>query len=235
MIVILASAHDATAYKIVAEWAPWGAVLCTPADLSLPGWCHYVGAPGKAVAVVDGQRVPASAIAGVLVRLPSVRPEFLTHIATADRDYAASEMTAFLIAFLSALPGNVINRPSAGALCGPAWRQEQWIRVASRHGIPVYGRQRRIGLSTPADPLPEVTHEICVIGDRVFGTHDPALTSWAQVLANASGVGLLSLGFTHHRGGYGLVSVNTLPELDTSEKVDAVRELLLVNVPGTSQ
>src|SRR5579864_5186086 len=104
MIVVLASAHDVNARAIVAAWAPVRARLCTPADLSTPGWRHRVGEPKEATAVIGGERIPATAITGVLTRLPAVAADELAHIAAADRDYVASEMTAFLIAFLAALP-----------------------------------------------------------------------------------------------------------------------------------
>lgn len=227
MLIVLASAHDATAQAIVEAWAPWGGVLCSPADLSKPGWRHRVGAPEEAVAVIGGQAVPVAAIAGVLTRLPAVQPEELTHIASADREYVAAEMTAFLVAFVSGLPCKVLNRPSAGALSGSAWRPEQWIRAAARAGIPVHPRQRTVRLDTPAQQEAGVAVELTVIGDRVFGTAEPRLVGWTQSLAAAAGVGLLGLGFAWQASGYVLTTVNPWPHLGTLDRLDAVREFLL--------
>ena len=105
--------------------------------------------PEEAAAVIGGQVLPVADITGVLTRLPAVQPEDLAHIATADRDYVASEMTAFLIAFVSALPCRVLDRPSAGALSGPAWRRssgygpppEPGSRSVRANGA--FGRMRR--------------------------------------------------------------------------------------------
>ena len=227
MLVVLGSAHDATAQAIVSAWAPWGVALCTPNDLSIPGWRHRVGAPESGAAVIAGQVLPAAAITGVLTRLPAVQPEMLAHIATADRDYVASEMTAFLIAFVSALPCRVLNRPSAGSLSGPAWRPEQWIQAAARLGIPVLPRQRRVRPNAPAEPEVNVAVELTVIGDRVFGGREATLAGWARSLAKAAGVGLLGLGFTRQVNGFALATVNPSPDLIDSDRLDAAREFLL--------
>jgi hypothetical protein len=229
MLIVFASAHDATADAMVAAWAPWGAALCTPADLSTPGWRHYVGAPEAATAVVAGQVLPAAAITGVLTRLQAVQPEMLAHIATADRDYVASEMTAFLIAFISALPCQVLNRPSAGALSGPAWRPEQWTRAAARAGIPVRPRQRSVRPNAPAEPEADAAVELTVIGDRVFGAVEAGLAGWARSLARAAGVGMVSLGFAQQTSGYVLATVNPSPDLNAPDRLDAVREFLLAD------
>jgi hypothetical protein len=232
MLVVLASAHDATAQAIVAAWAPWGAALCTPADLSTRGWRHRVGAPEAAAAVIAGQIVPVAGIAGVLIRLPAVQPEELTHIAAADRDYVAAEMTAFLTAFVTALPCKVLDRPRAGALVGPAWRPEQWIRAAARAGIPVRPCQRCVRPDAPPEPRAEVAVELAVIGDRVFGATEARLAGWARSLARAGGVGLLGLGFTRQASGYALANVNPSPSLDTPDKLNAAREILLAGDDG---
>jgi hypothetical protein len=227
MLVVLAGANDAMAQAIVAAWAPWGAALCTPADLSTPGWRHRVGAPEEATAMIAGHIVPVEGITGVLTRLPAVQPEELAHIAAADRDYVAAEMTAFLTAFLAALPCKVLNRPGAGALSGPAWRPEQWIRAAARAGIPARHRHRSVGPDAPTEPQEEVAVELIVIGDRVLGVGEAQLARWARSLARAAGVDLLALGFVRQANGYALATVNPWPSLDTSDRLDAVREFVL--------
>jgi hypothetical protein len=232
MLIVLASAHDAMARAIVAAWSPWGAALCTPVDLSTPGWCHRVGAPGDGAAVIGGQIVLVEGIAGVLTRLAAVQPEELTHIAAADRHYVAAEMTAFLTAFLSALSCRVLNRPSAGALFGPAWRPEQWIRAAALAGIPVLPCQRSTRSDAPAEPRAKVAVDLTVIGDRVFGAADARLTDWAQSLAKAGGVGLLSIGFAKQANGYALATVNPSPDLNSPDKLNAAREILLAGDYG---
>jgi hypothetical protein len=227
MLIVLASAHDAPARAIAEAWAPWGGALCTPADLSIPGWRFRVGAPAESAAVVSGRVVPVAAIAGVLTRLSAISPEDLPHIAASDRDYVAAEMTAFLIAFLSALPCKALNRPSAGALSGPAWRPEQWIRLAARAGIPVVARHRRVGRDMAPAVEPETATEAMLIGDRVFGAQAPLLADWARALAREAGVDLLRLGFARQGGGYALAGVNPWPDLASPQASEAARDFLL--------
>lgn len=234
-MLVVFGVQDATAQAIVTAWAPWGVALCTPADLSIPGWRHRVGVPESGAAVIAGQVLPTAAITGVLTRMPAVQPEMLVHIDTADRDYVASEMTAFLIAFLSALPCRVLNRPSAGALSGPAWRPEQWIRAAARVGIPVRTRQRSVRLNTPAETEVDVAVELTVIGHRVFGAVEAPLAGWARSLAQAAGVGLLGLGFTRQASGFALATVDPSPDLNAPDRLDAAREFLLLGAKGIRQ
>jgi hypothetical protein len=237
MLIVLSSSRDVAARSIVAAWAPWNAALCTPDDLATPGWCHRVGMPQEAVAVVAGRVVPASAIRGVLTRLWSVQPNDLPHIAAEDRAYVAAEATAFLMSFLAALPCRVLNRPTAGSLCGPAWQPEQWIRTAARAGIPVRACRRTVRPGAWPDRLEEpATARLLAIDGRVFA--DPALDSagdapatWARRLARAASAQLLGLGFVRRNGGFALAMVDTMPRLELPEHLDAARDYLL----GTSE
>lgn len=227
MLVILSSAHDSTARYLVEAWAPWGAALCTPADLSTPGWRHSVGKPQDGAAVVAGQIVPASAITGVLTRLPAIHPDMLPHIHADDREYVAAEMTAFLIAFLSALPCRLLNRPTAGSLLGPAWRPEQWTRAAAKAGIPVRPIHRSVRPNALSPPEPEIAAELTLIGDRVFGGVEPGMAAWARSLAQAAGVVMLTLGFARYASGFALATADPMPSLNTPGQLDAAREFLL--------
>jgi hypothetical protein len=227
MLVILSSAHDSTARSVVEAWAPRGAALCTPADLSTPGWRYLGGKPDEGAAVVAGQIVPVSSITGVLTRLPAIHADMLPQIHAADRDYVAGEMTAFLIAFLSALPCRVLNRPTAGSLLGPAWRPEQWIRAAAKAGIPVRPIHRGVRLGALSAPESEIAAEVTLIGDRIFGDGEPSLAAWAHSLAQAAGVDMLTLGFARYGSGLALASVDPLPDLNSHRKIDAAREFLL--------
>jgi hypothetical protein len=230
MLVVISSAHDSMAMSAVEAWAAWGAALCTPADLSCSGWRHHVGRPREDVAVVSGALVPASRITGVLIRLPLVRPEMLAHIHPSDREYVATEMTSFLIAFVSSLRCRVLNRASSGSLSGPAWRPEQWLRAAANAGIPVRPLHRIIVRNGVVEPDLDLATSVTLIGARVFGSADPVLARWARVLAQASGVGMLGLSFTNNASGFALATIDPMPELDSPDKLDAAREFLVGDV-----
>ena len=227
MFVVLASAHDEMARAMCVAWAPWGCVLCVPADLSQPGWSHQVGQPATSTAVLGGRVTPASEISGVLTRLWHVPPEELRHIASADRGYVAAEMTAFLIAFLTDLRCVVLNRPAASALSGPGWRREQWVRAAMQAGIPAASVHKSAGQGGSSTVLPPVGAEVTVVGELVFGTTDANLMTWSRQLAAIAGVELLGVQFARRGGEYVFAGVSGLPALTFPGALDAVRELLV--------
>lgn len=137
MLVVLASPRDHLARALVERWRAEGAALLTPHDLSRPGWIYDPVSPDDGFAVVSGERVPVRAVAGVLCRLPTVFEGDLPEIVAADRPYVAAEMTAFLLAWLSTLPGPVVNRPRPPSLAGPGWRWVQWRHAAASAGFAV--------------------------------------------------------------------------------------------------
>jgi hypothetical protein len=162
------------------------------------------------------------------VRLPAVSPEELQHIVPQDRCYVASEMTAFLTAWLSSLSCPIVNRPTAGSLSGPAWRPEQWIRTAVRAGIPVMARHRLTPPAYGAAEEPERPYfETTILADQVFGTSDDRLIGYAKRLASAAGVTLLGLNFARNHGDYWFVNANPSPDPRICGVADAIKRYLV--------
>lgn len=160
----------------------------TPEDLSVAGWRYRLGAPEESVAVVGGRRIPSVELAGVVVRLPWVDPIDLPHISPRDQAYVATEMSAFLVAWLGALPCPVLNRPRPGCLTGPAWRPVEWLARASRLGIPVLSRRDGVpGAAAAGDAT------LTLIGTRHLGKAHARVLAGAKRLAEAAGVALLYL------------------------------------------
>jgi hypothetical protein len=180
-----------------------------------------------AMAVLGGCVAPATTITGVLTRLWHVPPGELTQIAVPDRAYVATEMTAFLTAFLTDLPCAVLNRPGASALSGPGWRREQWVRAAARMRIPVAPVQRTARRGEPVATAPAITVEVTVVGELAFGADDPNLVRWSRELAATAGVDLLGAQFARHGRSYAFAGVNPWPNLSFPEAFDAVRQLLM--------
>src|SRR5207248_5485047 len=117
MILIIASRFDRRAPALAARWHAHGAQVVTGTALSTAGWRYRAGAAeGAAVA---GVAVPVDAITGVLTLVPAITVDELPQIIASDREYVAAEMSAFLRAWLAALPCPVINRPTPTALAGP--------------------------------------------------------------------------------------------------------------------
>jgi hypothetical protein len=199
MLVILASRYDRAAQTLRQQWSDRAVGLLTCADLSVSGWQYQPTHLSASTAVVEGKVIPMSEISGVMSRLSAVLPHEIPHIVEGDRLYVAAEMTAFLSAWLTALPCPVLNRPAATYLLGPTWRSPQWMQAAARLGIPVpaIATQQTLRLETPVQKnadLEGVT--VTVVGDRVLGEVDSTLVQQAQQLAAAAGVSLATFHFS---------------------------------------
>jgi hypothetical protein len=251
MLIILAGEQDEVARDLARRWSSFDAHLVTPKDLSQAGWIHRPGfrtaEPGNArigpapeerlddrisaeshdqdVAVVGGRAVSAGRIDGVLTRLPCVYEWELAHIVPGDRAYVSAEMSAFLLSWLSELDCPILNRPKPTCLSGPDWRQEQWIQLAARLGIPLdpVRRYAKLGEETSAEPRPETLQIVTVVGQRSFNALNERQALHAQRLAAAAGVGLLAVHFTTCKNGSSsFQSVNLWPDISSSEIADAI-------------
>ena len=139
MVIILAYAHDRAAAALAARWRAAGedAAVLTCADLSRRGWLHVPNDPSRGRVAIDGRIVATQTIRAVIVRMPVVSEVELAHLHPGDRSYAASEMQAFLLSWLSSLLCSVINRPTTCNLGGPAWHTSEWVLRAARVGLAV--------------------------------------------------------------------------------------------------
>jgi hypothetical protein len=195
--MVIANRSDTPAVGFAAAAAP-EVRLMTPADLSQPGWRVRLGDITGSAAMIGGEVVAATAIAGVLTRLPGIAAHDLPHIAASDRGYVAAEISAFLLAWLTALNCPVVNRPTPQCLAGPGWRQEKWVSVANRLGIPVRPVVRQAALAklaTAAALVPQAMTTITIVGRKHVGEADDVLVRRSQALAAAAGVDLLAVQF----------------------------------------
>jgi hypothetical protein len=226
MLVIIAQKQDQSARWLAERWDRFGAELLSPNDLSLQGWCHCVGLASEETAVINKRTVPVREITGVLTRLPHVPEHELMHIIPADRAYAAAEMTAFLLSWLSGLNCPLLNRPTTTCLSGCGWRSEQWVYLATLLGIPIIPVRRRarrveeVSGNTSMDPFDTVT----VVGERCIGTGDEKQAAYALRLAAAAGVDLLAVHFRTVGGEPQLLSADLWPEIASPQVADAMLE-----------
>jgi hypothetical protein len=235
VIVVIASRWDAVARKLVAGWSPHDARVLTAEDLARPGWCVAPGSPAAARAVVEGKVVAPDAITGVLTRIPAIAPRELPMLAEDDRAYAATEMTAFLVHWLSGLRCPVLNRPSPPSLCGPSWRSEQWTLVGARLGLAVEARVRRTpafdrDARTPAEggaaDAAELVH-VTVVGERCIGADAaPEPARAARLLAQAAAVRMLAVVFRPTATGWSLVDAHRWVDVRDDAVADALLEVL---------
>jgi len=256
VLLILTSPYDAEARALAAAWSPHQAAVLTCADLSAStGWRYVPGDCGAASFSLGGQTLPVAQIDAVLTRTAGIDPADLADVAVADREYVASEMHAFLVAWLAALGPRVVNRPTPRCLLGPRWAPEVWTTLAARCAIPIRPTHRQVppirpgeslqvvhspqetplpalrGLSGPGAPEvnPEVssTTTVTVVGDQAFGATHVRLCEHAVTLARAARTDLLAVTFDSADGAARLVTADPRPPLSEPDVVDAVRRHLL--------
>jgi hypothetical protein len=226
MIVVVAHRHDSAAMTLVQRWVGHGAKVLTCKDFTVPGWC--VRSNAASTAVIDGTRVPVDDIKAVVTRLPQVLEEEVIEIAHQDRGYAAAEVNAFLLAWLSGLKCAVLNRPTPSCLMGPGWHREQWTQTAARLGIPVAISPRRHSPKTaigPSAAVPELT-TITVVGDRCLGARNSLLADYSRRLARAASVDLLQVHFEDKDGGSAFCNADLWPDIGKPEIQDAIFRMI---------
>lgn len=238
MYVVLANRSDQVAPAVVEYWqrsAGISAALLTCADLSVAGWRHQLGRAQDDIAQIAGHRVAAAEIRGVVTRLPAVRIDELSQIVAADRTYVAQEMTAFLLSWLTKLRCPLVNPPTAMCLAGKGWRQEQWLSLAAKLGIPVVTLHRQvlwhdesddaaatIGLTNRAPYAASM--QVIVVGEHCFGATDGTVIDYSLRLSAASNSPLLELSFRVSDAA--LLSVNPWPDISGCTVADALLEHL---------
>jgi hypothetical protein len=221
MLIILAAPGDQSAAWLVERWQSHDAILVSAADLSITGWSLYSASPRESKACIGGREVRNDEIDGVVTRISCVQTHDLSHIVPSDREYVASEMTAFLLAWLSSLTCPVLNRPVPGCLGGPALRPEGWTYLAARLGISVTPVRRKTH-DRPLVPDNPSTCELIVVGQACFGNASPEVIENARLLARAAGTDLLTIQFTGPESDSSFVSANPWPDLASPQFADAV-------------
>jgi hypothetical protein len=226
VIIILAGQQDEVARLLAARWKTCDARLLTPEDLSIAGWRYEPHTDREQTAIINGRSVSSTEIAGVLTRLAAVSEHEVTHIVQHDRAYVAAEMTAFLSSWLTDLDCCVLNRPTPTCLSGPGWRKEQWVHFAASLSIPVCPVHRKTRQVTEAAEVNSLDpgYTVIVVGGLSFGAPNKTLADYAQRLAWASGVNLLSVHFSLIEETFRLASVDLWPDVTVPEMADAILE-----------
>jgi hypothetical protein len=165
-------------------------------------WEHRVGAGGAhlKIGLHDGRTLCSSRIRGALNRIAAPSATLIQHAVDSDREYAMSEMQAFYLSWLNAVPGNVVNRPTPQGISG-AWRHaSEWALLAHRSGFKV-PRYRQ----TDLDPMEQgyaplapaeatLTNLIVLNGAGVYGAPIPEkIAASCQALAKSEKIGILGV------------------------------------------
>ena len=211
MLLVLASEWDRRGPLLRRRWASADARVMTPRDLQRAGWRHEPERPSEGVAVAAGVAVRVGEIDGVCTLLPCVGEADLVEVRSVDRAYAASEMTAFLCAWLDALDCPVTNPPTPSCLCGPAWSPERWRCAAAAAGLPT---------------AQEAGTVVSVVGDQVFGAETAKQGEVARRLARATGLRTLRVTLGGTVSAPGVATADLWLDAYDARIADAARVLL---------
>jgi hypothetical protein len=235
MFIILTSSHDRVLADILRQSGISEIGMLTCRDLSVPGWNLYLQDVEKSTAVIEGKLIKLEEIKGIWNRLPFVTEHELDHILPSERKYIASEMMAFLVAWLSLLRCPMINIPTPTCLSGPNWNQLQWACAAFRTGISIYplfyylsNNNSRFEGQKDSEYMTTVT----VIGRRCFGSDDKELLNKTKCLANLSDTDFLSVTFNRCKNDEFFVNANPCPYYITDDTLGATIKYLEEGIRG---
>jgi hypothetical protein len=211
MIVVLGSSFDEEPFRLAQIWSSHESAVVTPAHLSRPGWRLRLGRPGDAQAVIGDRAVRADELDAVVNLLPWITVHELPHIVEEDREYVASEMGAFLLAWLCQLECPVLDRPSGMSLAGCGRWPHEWRALAKR-------------LNMAVNPSwPGSTFEITVVAGRAFSTEASVTTrqlEGAETLARMANRSLVTMRFS--AADSALVEVASRPSVATPAVANAI-------------
>jgi hypothetical protein len=194
-------------------------VTVTPRDLSRVGWTYHPKPERRTGSTVDGA-FRACDLRAVVTRLVGVYPGHLPHVSVPAREYIAAEMTAFLRAWLTALPCPVHDPPTSLSLSGHVWSPEQWAVLAARHDIPLAPTWRTV----PADvQSPDAgAARLVVAGSRHLaqGSVPGLLVDATHRLAAVAGQHCLETRVVWVNGSPRLSRVNAWPDLTEPAVLD---------------
>jgi hypothetical protein len=172
-----------------------------------------------------------------------------------DRQYACTELLAFVLSWLESLGDRVVNRPVRGNLIGPMDKPWLWLARAHEAGLPLHPSgattsTRRFPAPTDSVervelmPNPAATHinravgfaarpealvDVLVIGDRIVRGHEAqAAHDACRRLARLARTDVLSvrLSLLPNGDAWHFVDANAAPALEDYDSVDAVVTLL---------
>jgi hypothetical protein len=228
--LILAHAGDAAAHRLAARWGD-GAMLLTPGQLHTRSWALRLDAGGAARGTVrypgDGGRLQIEA---VVCRLGGISTAELGRVRPEDREYAAAELTAFLLAWLTACPCPVLNPPGTGSLNGPGWQTEHWLRAAAQAGLPVCKTHRLVTPGTATATPPPVPRppaaEVIVVAGQCLGPVSAANQQKLRNLSDVAGTPLLRVALDSAGPDAAVTEVSAWPDLGAPDVAAALERAL---------
>lgn len=220
MLVIIGHSDDRDVHDL-AQYLR--AAVLTPRDFVSPGWLMPFPHWEQGRAVIGSAPISVSEITAIVTRLSRVALSDLPCIREADRNFAAREIQALLLAWLTQCRCPVINRPSGLSLSGeiaPAAMMPIGISTSS----PPLAETRRLSVSIIAGQVVELCSEGPMMLSRTQSTELVArISEWATtVQPPLVGVELQ----VTCRGDWRITDVHTLPRLTSHRARDVLGRYL---------
>ena len=145
----------------------------------------------------DGREIHSDGVSGIVNRLQVPPDQHLDRVAAADRLYAAQELQAFLLGWLTSLSARVVNPPLPNALSGFAADMALQHHWAATAGLPC--RPFLAGSDfTNCDPDAGLgpVFSLLIFDDTVYGPIVPvSLRAAARRFARLAGLSLIQVDF----------------------------------------
>jgi len=222
IVAILAHSGDPVARRLAGAWPDGSARLLTPATLPAWGLSWDLGDGGITTC---GAKPPATNrqldIGGVVSLLDVVSPADLPGIAPGDRDYVASEMTAFLSAWLRAIRCPKLNPPSLVSLNGDM-HPVLWRAHALDCGMQASAFDPTDDAQPAACDDSEERMSVTLIGSRAVGTRDQAAIALARDLAARVRLPMLTVAMRRTASGYAFEAATARPDMADPDIAGAV-------------
>ena len=151
------------------------------------------------IELADSRVLRPEAITGLVNRVQFLPTQHFAAADVVDRAYATEELGAFLLAWLDAVGGRVINPALPSALGGGLFSDVVIAHSAAMAGLPTRGwRRADSGVEDHDDPATQPTHAVIVLDGVIFGAPiPPHLEEGCCRLAALLGVPLLQVLLGH--------------------------------------
>ncbi len=206
MILVFARAGDANARALLANWTASAVQLVVPQDVMRPGWSLALNSGEPMTFATRGHAVDAAGVRGIVTLFAAIVPADCIGIRAEDRDYAAAEAQAFLLAWLHCQRAPKLNPPSLRALNGDPGHPLLWRSYAQSAGL-----HTTFDESSPRSV-------VTVIGRHVLGSDDIDVIEAARSFSKAVGLPLLGIEFAATRRGIAFVRATCTPDVRASAR-----------------
>jgi hypothetical protein len=203
MTVILCHSDDAAALWLAASMRQLGA----PADIVTLEQLVFSRRLGLrldnsgdagGVELSRGRFLRLEAISGLVNRVRYLPTQHFERAAPAERAYAESELSAFVLAWIHGVPGRIINPPLPFDLGRGTFVRPTLLHHAAMAGLPTGGWLAKSDEPAREMPAARATHTVVVLDGRLFGPLLPRrLQDGCRGLASLLGTPLLQVDLQH--------------------------------------